>query len=248
MSTNREVYANAPITEAVLDIRARMKTIPDLKLLSEIADVDYPEQFRQPFQLQVKIQGGASPDQPKLEQLTTPLGTMSRSNDQKQVFQARVDGFTFNRLAPYEDWASFSKEARRLWHLYASSIEIEHLEAISLTYLNEVLVPAGTKFEDYFRTYIQVAPEIPQVLSNYTLSFQVTLDDGHGALFITQGYGPPRKEGFVTNILNIQANRLLAENETPTEDELWDMFEHLRDAKSNAFEACITDAVREMIR
>jgi uncharacterized protein (TIGR04255 family) len=248
VSISKEVYANAPIIEAVLDIRARMKAIPNLQMLSEIADANYPEQFRQPFQLQVKIQGGTSPDQPKLEQLTTPLGTMYKSRDEKQVFQARVDGFTFNRLTPYEDWASFSKEARRLWLLYASSVEIEHIEAISLTYLNEVLVPAGTRFEDYFRTYIQVAPEIPQVLNNYTLSFQVTLDEGHGSLSITQGYGPPRREGFITNILNIQANRLLAENEAPTEEELWNMFEHLRDAKSNAFEACITDAVREMIR
>jgi uncharacterized protein (TIGR04255 family) len=232
-----------------------MSEIPSLEVLSRIIqDSDektreaYPEQYRQPFQLQVKIQGGASPEQPRLEQLSTPLGTIFRSGDQKQVFQARIDGFTFNRLAPYEEWSSFVKEARQLWQLYASSVKIERIEALNLTYLNEVLVPAGSPFEDYFRTYIQVAPEIPQVLNNYSLSFQVTLPEEHGLLSVTQGYGPPRKEGFITNILNIQASKILSENSTPSEEELWEMFEHLRDAKSNAFEACITDAVREMIR
>lgn len=248
MPTNREVYARAPIVEAVLDIRVRTSAIPELSALSLIADSAYPEPFRQPFQLQVKIQGGTSPAQPSIEQLTTPLGVMFRSSDAKQVFQARIDGFSFNRLAPYENWNSFSMEARRLWDLYSTSVSVEHIESIGLTYLNEITIPAGARFEDYFRTYIEVAPEIPQILNNYSLSFQVTLDEDHGLLSITQGYGPPRKEGFITNFLNIQATKTFSESHSPSSTELWQMFENLRDAKSNAFEACITDVVREMIR
>jgi uncharacterized protein (TIGR04255 family) len=248
VSTKKEIYAKAPIVEAVLDIRVRTSTIPTLEDLSLITDEAYPEPFRRPFQLQVKIQGGTSPDQPSIEQLTVPLGVMFRSKDAKQVFQARVDGFTFNRLTPYEHWESFSLEAHRLWDLYAGSVNVEHIESIGLTYLNEILVPVGTPFEQYFRTYIEVAPEIPQVLNNYSLSFQVTLPEGHGLLSITQGYGPPRKEGFVTNFLNIQATKTFGDDKTPSNEEVWQMFENLRAAKSGAFESCITDAVREMIR
>ena len=248
MPTKSQIYSNAPIVEAVLDIRLRTSTTPELATLSAITDDAYPENFQQPFQLQVKIQGGTSPDQPSIEQLTTPLGIMYRSKDEKQIFQARIDGFSFNRLSPYENWDNFSNEARRLWSLYASYVPIEHIESIGLTYLNEISVPAGTPFEKYFRTYIEVAPEIPQTLLNYSLSFQVALDQNHGLLSITQGYGPPRMAGHVTNFINIQVNKVLNEDESPSESELWQMFEILREGKTNAFEACITDAVREIIR
>jgi uncharacterized protein (TIGR04255 family) len=244
----REIYANAPIVEAVLDVRVRMREEIDLATLSHITDKKYPETYRQPFQIQVKIEGGNAPAQPTIEQLSTPLGTMYRSEDQKQVFQARIDGFTFNRLAPYQDWASFSKEAKRLWKLYVAAVPPHQIEALSLTYLNELVIPTKTKFEDYFRTYIQVAPEIPQDLNNYSLSFQVTLKEGRGLLSVTQGYGPPRKEGHVTIILNLQATRVFGESDNPSDENIWEIFEHLREAKSDAFEACITNAVREMIR
>jgi uncharacterized protein (TIGR04255 family) len=244
----KEIYANAPIVEAVLDIRVRTNVIPDLDTLSKITDSSYPTPFRQPFRMEVKIEAGNSPAQPSLQQLSTPLGVMYRSSDEKQVFQARVDGFTFNRLAPYENWDSFSREARRLWNLYRSAVQIGHIEMIGLTYLNQLMVPINSRFEDYLRTYIHVAPEIPQVLNNYSLSFQVTLDKEHGFLAISQGYGPLRKMGFITVILNIQGNKAFAEDDNVTDDALWTAFENLREAKSDAFEACITDKIREMIR
>jgi len=244
----REIYANAPIVEAVLDIRVRAGVIPELEALSKITDPTYPALYRQPFRMEVKIEAGNSPAQPSIQHLSTPLGVMYRSNDEKQVFQARVDGYTFNRLAPYENWDSFSKEARRLWHLYASAVQVRHIEMIGLTYLNELMVPVNSKFEDYLRTYIHVAPEIPQVLNNYSLSFQVTLEKEHGFLSVAQGYGPLRKQGFITVALNIQANKAFAENDEVTEEVLWTAFENLREAKSNAFEACITDKIREMLR
>jgi uncharacterized protein (TIGR04255 family) len=248
----REVYAKAPIVEAVLDIRVRLRATPDLQTLSGISDPAYPDNFRQPFQLQVRIQGGVAPDQPSIEpsieQLSRPLGAMHRSSDEKQVFQARIDGFTFNRLAPYENWGSFAREARRLWGVYRDAVQVERIESLALTYLNQIGLPLGASFEEYFRTYIEVAPELPQTLTNYSLSFQVDLPGGHGVLSITQGYGPPRREGFVNNLLNIQALKIIGEDVNPSEQELWQMFERLRDAKSDAFEACITDRVREMIR
>jgi hypothetical protein len=75
------------------------------------------------------------------------------------------------------------------------------------------------------------------------------LPDNAGVLQIAQGYGPLKKPEHTTVILNIQTSKQLNRKGADVgEDELWEMFENLRFAKSQAFEACITDKVRAMIR
>ena len=41
-------------------------------------------------------------------------GYIFASSDERQIFQARLDGFSFSRLAPYDRWETFRDEARRL--------------------------------------------------------------------------------------------------------------------------------------
>jgi uncharacterized protein (TIGR04255 family) len=81
------------------------------------------------------------------------------------------------------------------------------------------------------------------------LGYQVTIPEDAGFLKIGQTYGIPKREGFGVIRLNIQAFRqmnlhLNDDNETS----IWEAFKALRKAKDDAFEACITDKVREMIR
>ena len=243
-----EVYKNAPIIEAALDIRVR--TAEDVDLASfRIDDSAYPEASREPFQLQVKIEWGDKPKDASKQHLNTPLGYFFRSADQKQILQARRDGFTFNRLAPYDRWGTFGPEARRLWMLYRDRIKIEQIEAVSLSYMNEILVPFQQRIEDYLNAYIKLPEKLDKPLTSFSLGFQSPIDGDKGTLHVAQGIGPERREGFLTIGLFIQTIKFLGVSSTLiSDDELWGILEDLRIAKSLAFEACITDKVREIIR
>ena len=48
------------------------------------------------------------------EKSSTQLGFRYTNADRKQVIQAGINGFTFSRLRPYEDWMSLRREAERL--------------------------------------------------------------------------------------------------------------------------------------
>ena len=99
------------------------------------------------------------------------------------------------------------------------------------------------------KAYIEVPAELPQILMGFSFTYQVLLPDDMGVLQVAQGYGPFKKPEHTTVILNIQTSKQLNRKSTELgEDELWGMFENLRFAKSQAFEACITDKVRETIR
>jgi uncharacterized protein (TIGR04255 family) len=241
-----EIYKNAPITEAVLDVRTRLNE-PSLERLSEIRDPDYPTLFQTPNLMGFTFT--VNEGQPSVNTTSEPLGFSYRSKDEKNIFQVRKDGFSHNRLAPYTEWLSFSAEARRLWSIYRTAAEPADIEIISLNYINEIYVPFDVSFGDYFKTYVEVPAELPQGLMGFSFTYQVLLPDDAGVLQIAQGYGPLRKPDHSTVILNIQTSKYLNRKFSDvTEEELWEMFEKLRFAKSAAFEACITDKVRAMIR
>jgi uncharacterized protein (TIGR04255 family) len=243
----QEVYRNAPIIEAILEIKIRAAEPVSLETLHLVRDPAYPEVQKRPFQLQLRIEGGDSPEESTSEQLNTPLGYFLRSTDEKQVFQARLDGFTFNRLAPYDRWESFSAEARRLWNIYRSNVLVEQVELAALTYMNEISVPFNQDIEDYLNAYVHVPTGLPQQGMNFAFSYQSSLEN-NALLTIACGVGPKRREGYATIGLFIQAYKSLKDETELSEDSLWSVFEELRMAKSSAFEACITDKVREMIR
>jgi uncharacterized protein (TIGR04255 family) len=241
-----EIYKNAPITEAVLDIRTRLAE-PSLSTLSEIRDPGYPNLFQTPNLMAFTF--AVNEGSPSVNTSSEPMGFSYRSASEKDIFQVRKDGFTHNRLSPYTEWQSFAAEARRLWSLYKSTAKPIAIEFIGLNYINEIYIPFGVSFAVYFRTYVEVPIELPQTLMGFSFTYQVLIPNDGGFLQIAQGYGPYKKPDHSTVILNIQASKQLNRDSSDiSEDELWNMFESLRVAKTGAFEACITDKVRAMIR
>ena len=108
-------YPNAPIAEAIIELRVSLADDFDFRSLVQLCDEikpEYPERSTI-----TKKRGGVSfsSDQKSAafaEQ--EDIGYKSISEDRKQIAQFRVDGFIFNRLAPYEDWNKFSGEAKKV--------------------------------------------------------------------------------------------------------------------------------------
>lgn len=126
-------YSKAPLTEAVLDIRVE---VPSEITLHELKNVQVGEEERYPRredsiivvgQVSMGTQVGASAKQ-------TPNGYRFVSQDHRQIFQARLDSFTYNRLAPYETWESFRDEARRLWDIYRPIAKPKNIKRLALRY------------------------------------------------------------------------------------------------------------------
>jgi uncharacterized protein (TIGR04255 family) len=244
-----EIYANAPISEAALDIRvSAAKDFTD-EDLEKARDESYPDLFQRPMTVQFQVEVNAQKRSISPPAMNAVLGFAYRSVDQLNVYQVRPDGFTHNRLAPYQEWNVFAAEAKRLWNNYRTVIKPISVELIGLNYINDIEIPLGENFAEYVKTYIEVPTELPQILNAFSLGYQVTIPEDAGFLKIGQTYGIPKREGFGVIRLNIQAFRqmnlhLNDDNETS----IWEAFKALRKAKDDAFEACITDKVREMIR
>lgn len=245
-------YAYSPLTEAVIDIRAQLPShsnLATLRSLHTLVEADYPTR-QDHVQFQGEIQFG--------EEVTsiatrTPDGYMFVSADGRQLFQARLDGFTFNRLKPYTRWNEFRSEARRLWTLYREIASPDRVIRIGVRYINRLELPLPfEKFDDFLTVIPQIPDDFPNPgLSNYFMQLTMVQPDLLSTLLLNEGFALPTnffesEQESLPVILDID---LFREVDIPDNDDaIWDIFDRFRIRKNEVFEASITKQMREVIR
>ena len=242
----QQPYPNAPITEALIDLRVELPkrvTVAELEKIHAEEKTVYPIKKNR-HEVTGQIQGG---EQVAAAASSKHIGFIFTSQDQKQIFQARLDGFTLSRLAPYESWDEFCKEARRLWDRYRSVVEPTKIVRLAVRYINRLDLPLPVpELNEYLRTVPEISPELPQGLAGYFLRLQIPMEDIKATLLINQTIIEPNAPNVVAVVLDIDLYR---DVDVPqNEDAMWNMFEVLRVNKNKVFESSITDRTRELFK
>ncbi len=245
MGTQRH-YPNAPITEALIDLRVELPkrtTVADLEKVHAEEKSAYPIKKNRNLvigQMQFGQQVAAAAS-------SKHIGFLFTSKDEKQIFQARLDGFTMSRLAPYESWDVFCKEARRLWDRYRSVAEPKKLVRLAVRYINRLDLPLPVPdLKEYLRTVPEISPDLPQDLSGYFLHLRIPMGDIKSTLLVNQTIIEPNGPNVVSVVLD---NDICRDADVPqNEDAVWSFFEELRVRKNEVFESSITDRTRELFK
>lgn len=233
-------YKNSPITEAVIDIRLALvpgRTVDSLLPIREQIVSNYPKQSET-----LKLEGRFGLGQTATQQQTL-TGYRFDSADGKYVLQARVDGFTFSRLAPYEHWEPFEHEARRLWTIYRQYADPVDCIRVAVRYINRIDLPkVPSEMKDYFETYPEISPKMPQIMDGFAM--QVLISQGNGIVLSLIQAGVPAPRPEVASI-NLDLD-LFKESQTDfsTDHSIWLFLNSLRDIADDTFESCITDKAR----
>jgi uncharacterized protein (TIGR04255 family) len=166
--TEKKHLNNAPIKEALIDLQVALtdkKNTDDLISLYEQFSHDYPEK-----KTLTKGEFGFHFDEG--QQATTTMnqsviGYRFSSEEEKQVLQFRMDGFTFSRLDPYQNWDHMRDEALKLWKIYAESISPLMITRLATRYINVIEMPYGCSLGEY----LKAPPKIPDGLNNEISGF-----------------------------------------------------------------------------
>jgi uncharacterized protein (TIGR04255 family) len=242
-------YGNSPITEAIIEFRIAQPSTIDSDILQNLVEKEKdlygkinPIYYHE-GKIDFKLEGGTS-----LSSSDSKLiGYRCSQDNGTRLFQAKINALILNQLCPYTGWDSFFSEAKRLWFSYRNIIKPERIERISLRYINRLDLPLPLK---EFKEYLSAAPEVPlglpQALSKYFVRLEIPMDDIQGMLLLTQALQfPPPMPDHASIILDLDLIRWAP----PEEDEqLWKLFDVLRKRKNEAFEACITNKMRELMR
>jgi uncharacterized protein (TIGR04255 family) len=247
MATDSLHFANPPITEAIIAIV--VQDLPDsvgdqIRGLVPQVIAEYPKnETISETQFVGEIRPEASPKSSVQQKI---LGLQFRSADLKQVFQARLNGFSFHRLAPYDRWETFRAEAFRLWELFRETVGDVKPLAFSVRYINALVVPAPALLEDFLKLYPEIPREWPQNLSNYVMRLDLPISDqtsdaGHLTAVQTLLPSKPGTSSILLD-LNLQYPALRNSNET-----LWQRIDAVRPVKNRLFDASLTQAMKDRI-
>ncbi|MSQ46886.1 MAG: TIGR04255 family protein [Deltaproteobacteria bacterium] len=162
MSTSHVKFLHPPIVEAVLDVDCDMSPAFDLaaveKPLRETFRDQYPR-FRALFLEEAHLEQKV--DQPVQVSAQRKLQAFQFfKEDEKQLIQVRVQGFTFNRLAPYTSLDDYLSEIKRAWDIFASIASPIQIRAVRLRYINRIVLPL-TDGRVNCEDYLKVGPSLP---------------------------------------------------------------------------------------
>jgi uncharacterized protein (TIGR04255 family) len=238
---------NAPITEALIDFRTKVKSGFDVNLFQSIYEVikdKYPEK-RQQKKADVKVELKARGPS-VIRSVDAVNGYIFTSADKRQILQVKLDGFTFNRLKPYENWKLFRDEAHRLWQLF-KEIASPDIIRVAVRYINKFAVPLPIKdFNEYLTAAPAVPSELPQGVMSFLSRVVIAEPEIDATVIITQALEQTMEPASVPIILDIDAYRLYSDEIGETE--AWVLLEKLHDLKNRVFFSSITKKAMELFR
>lgn len=244
-------FPNPPITEAILDIQVELPDNINLETLEKFHDYDdirerFPvKQERKTFTGKVEF----SPEG-NISSLPPSGGTdgyLFRSHSEKKIVQARLDGYTFNKLKPYENWNTLKSEARKLWDAYRQITSPVKITRIALRYINRIEIPMPLgDFNEYIITTPEIAPGLPQELSQFFMRLEVPNPSIQAMAIISQTMAAVTEDYRLPLILDID---VICETDSGCEEaEIWDKLEQLRIFKNDIFFNSTTAKAKELFR
>ncbi|MBI3982871.1 MAG: TIGR04255 family protein [Gemmatimonadetes bacterium] len=238
--------SRAPITEALIDLRAGLPENFSVERLAEVRDsisarypiVEEQRLFKTTLEFQPSRQASPANSELGLN------GYLFKSGDRLTVAQFRRDGFTLNRLKPYTSWGELYPEARTLWGRYADVAGIQDFTRLATRFINHLKVPAAPvpDFERYL-TSIPAPPGTPQTRDGFLSRVESRDPTTDLRAIVTQATEPAAEPGMMTIILDIDVYKPGSfRSNDPVLDEI---FEALHVMKNAIFFGAITETTAE---
>lgn len=243
-----EVFPNAPITEAVIDIRAELPdnaSLANLEKLHDLIRAGYPgKKSRKKFEAQIQFKEEREPLRTTTFQQD---GYYFTSPDGKRIVQYRLDGFSFNRLRPYSRWEDLRDEARRAWDIYVAHVSPLAVSRLAVRYINSIEIPSKSfDYDDYFTAVPKTPEGLPQVLGHFFTRTVIPFADQDATAVVIQT--PADRQGPVNTAIILDIDVFVQRCLPPEDQRIWGMLEQLRKIKNDIFFKSITEKTKELFR
>lgn len=236
-----ETLKNAPIAEAVLDIRVDFTNRPKIEdieaIYADIKDGLPIKEMNSVFQATFGISRG----HPKAGFQGEPNGFSFKANDGRRVVQMRLDGYTFNKLKPYDYWESFRDEARKYWDVFEDRTAPSMISRLALRYINRFDLPLPIEnIDQYLNTRPLISKDISHSLNGFVLRLEIAHDDGDTKAIVTvvrdKDISPSKYYSIILDIDVFQEVELQAKD-----DSVWTRLESIRNYKNEVFFNSVTE-------
>lgn len=242
----RRQYKNAPIQEALCEFRFAPGHEWDVTVVGKLHErvkVSYDGKAKQQdvvtANLMVPEHGG-----PPAFAMNRNYGkTQFPSTDARRLLAVGPDLLSVHGFAPYEGWEALKPRIASALGDYTKVAEPEGVRRIGVRYVNRVVIP-GDRID--LATYFLCSPAdidgLPDTMSSFVQRTEYDYGD-HVRLLLTFASAPSEQDGEATFLLDVD---VIWEDEPAALEGAMEIVEDLRCRERDAFEALITDELREI--
>jgi uncharacterized protein (TIGR04255 family) len=239
-------YPRPPITEAVIEIKFEEPIERESieKVRSRLLDT-YP--LSEPHNV-VGIFFNVAQRSTKFQEGETGYKLSTQDRTDSVFVTTRL--IATSRLAPYQGWESFCKQASRNWEIWKKAIGYRKVGRVGVRYVNRIDVPmeadGGVNVEEYLTFYPETPTGVVPAMLNFNMQMRMSVgaDNCDFVLNMASVESPvPNHASFVFD------QDLYREQDVPQHDEqLWQLINAMRTHKNHIFEAAITDKTRALFQ
>jgi uncharacterized protein (TIGR04255 family) len=244
-----EHLPNAPIIEAVIDIRAQAEAPweeADIQEHLKPQLPDYPKVVSTgAFRQQLKVEPGS------VEQSYRDLGWKGlwfQSADDRHIAQFNRESFVFSRLYPYESWEQFSKEAFRLWRMHIQLANPTQVQRLGLRFINRMPLMKGKQLKFYLESPPKTPRKLKLTLNGFFHQDKLRVPGHPYAVNITRTVLPPDEPGNQDGALILDIDVFSEEPFELRNGALEPRLAEMRWLKNRAFFGSITHKALESFR
>ena len=242
-------FSKAPITEVVFDIQAVLPQGFDYRQFEEYhktLENDFPTK-------EVAVQYEASIEFKKDEE--PAYGTKGGANgfhfksvDGKKILQFKNSGFTFNKLKPYQNWETFSSEAKKHFEEYIRIAQPIKIIRVGLRYINKLEIPLPIQsLKEYITTVPTFENNVPSNMDEFFMRLVVPYaEDPTVKAIITEAMLKTDPAGNVLPII-FDIDVFKEDNFELDIEKIYNTFDTLRNYKNFIFLSSITDKMKKLI-
>ena len=130
------------------------------------------------------------------------------------------------------------------FHIYKEIATPKGLKRISLRYINIFeFQESKIELQDFFKFYPSIPKDLPQIHGPFLMRVEFPYDSDSEALVLSLGSTIPAKKNTIALLLDIDYRTI--KPESVSFDEIPDWLDKAHNRIEMAFEACITDKLRE---
>ncbi|MEE4357485.1 MAG: TIGR04255 family protein [Desulfococcaceae bacterium] len=245
-----EIFPNPPIAEAVIDIRTILPdsiSITDIDYLCQKVEDRFPKKSAKNFfGGKIKVPGNENSDFGFVQSESGIIGYILISEDESEIVQFRMDGFTYNKLRPYQTWNLFYEKGHELWELYLKAVKPSEIRRIGLRYINHIKLPLPfNDFNEYILTNPRIAEGLVQGISSFFMRFVMADPELKCHAVVTQTI-EPHQDDTLPFIFDIDVFK--EKDYTTNTDQIWIDFKDLKKFKNDIFFKSITDKTKELFK
>lgn len=234
---------NAPIVEAMIDVRVAASPAfrgEDFAAVQDELKKSFPQvEERRGVSWQLALGGDQLKDESPHRREQGVHAYFFRSQDGKDVAQFRVDGFTFNRLAPYTSWTEILPRAIELLEVYVSAAKPRSITRIATRYINRLRLPSN-RFADYLARPPRALPGVEGTMISFMETTSTSADFGT-AVNVAQALELPVAEPETPAVI-LDVDAFITGTFTPKVAHIRDQFDVLHELKNRVFFGLLTDS------